>query len=284
MARKPTQPTDVANWDEELARMAGATTALTDSGGGGRFFSTKAGILSYDDTPLPGNQMCAIIGSWCLENVFYTEAYSADTRTPPTCFAFCKDPDGKDEMGPPDIVDSEEIFERQSDDCKTCPQNAWGSAEVGRGKACSNRRRLAMIPAGTYTKVGKTGGFELALIDDTDHFKSAEEAYLKVPVTSGKLFDNYVKQVAEELKRPLFAVYTRVFLEPNAKSQFTVNFELIESVDNALLQTLMTRHKLLTDGIDFPYTPFVDSEADKPAATTGRTQSSAKKLTGRARK
>lgn len=276
MAKKPTT-TAIANYDEELAKLAGASATLTETGGGGRFFSTRAGVLQYDDAPLPGNQMCVIIGAWCLENVYYEDAFDPDNRTPPTCFAFCKNPDEKDEMAPPEIVDKEDVFTRQSDQCEGCPQNEWGSAAKGRGKACSNRRRLALIPAGTYRPVGRGGGFELDIIDDAEHFRTAEEAYLKVPVMSGKGFDAYVRDVADQLKRPLFAVYTRVFLTPDPKSQFKVNFELIEPVDNELIPTLLERYRKLHDGIDFPYTPFQEEEAEEPA----RKASASKKLTGK---
>ena len=276
MARKKTG-TEVANYDEELAALAGASATLTNSEGGGKFFSTRSGILQYDDAPLPGNQMCVIVASWCLENVFYEEAFDPDNRTPPTCFAFCKDPDLKDEMGPPAEHMAEfEEFTIQNETCKGCEQNEWGSAAKGRGKACSNRRRLACIPAGTYTPVGRGGGFELELIDDAEHFQSAEEAYLKVPVMSGKGFDSYVKDVADQLKRPLFAVYTRVFITPDPKSQFKVNFELIEQVDNSLIPVLMERYRKLDETIDFPYVPF---RGDEEEATPARKASASKKLT-----
>jgi hypothetical protein len=281
MAAKKSGGTQVANYDEELAKLAGQSAGLTDSGGGGRFFSTRAGVLQFDDVALPGNQMCAIVGAWCLENVYYAEAFDPDNRTPPTCFAFCKNPDEKDEMSPPDIVDEEDVFERQSDLCKTCPQNEWGSARSGRGKACGNRRRLALLPAGTYKSAGRGGGFELELIEDDEHFRTCEEAFLKVPVTSGKAFDSYVKDVADQLKKPLFAVYTRIYLTPDPKSQFKVNFELIEPVEKELLPVLMERYRKLHESIDFPYTPFEESEEEQPKARA----SAGKKLTkGRARK
>lgn len=279
MARKPTTGTAVANYDEELARLAGQSATLTDSGGGGKFFSTRAGVLQFDDTPLPGNQMCVIIAAWCLENVYYEGAFDADNRTPPTCFAFCKNPDEKDEMAPHEMVDKEDAFDRQADTCGECPQNEWGSAEKGRGKACSNRRRLAILPAGVYKSAGRNGGYELEVIDDAEHFRTADAGYLKIPVMSGKGFDNYVKDVAEQFKRPLFAVYTRVFLTPDPKSQFKVNFELIEPVtDNAVLGTLMERYRKLHEEIDFPYTPFQEEEAPQQQA---RSAAAAKKLTGK---
>jgi hypothetical protein len=283
MARKPTAAkggTAVANYDEELAALAGQSSTLTDSGGGGRFFSTRAGVLQFDDVALPGNQMCVIIGAWCLENVYYTEAFDADNRTPPTCFAFCKNPDEKDEMGPPDIVDEEDVFERQSDTCKDCPQNEWGSAAKGRGKACGNRRRLACLPAGTYSSQGRNGGYELSLIDDADHFRTCDEAYLKVPVMSGKGFDAFVKDVAEQFRKPLFAVYARVYLTPDPKSQFKVNFELIEPVADELIPVLLERYRKLHEGIDFPYTAFEEEEEEKPTRKAG----ASKKLTSKAKR
>lgn len=274
MARKPTsKTTEVANYDEELAKLAGVSATLTESGGGGRFFSTQSGVLAYDDAPLPGNQMCVIIAAWALENVYYDGPYDPQQRTPPKCFAFCKNPDEKDEMAPHEEVDKHEEFERQSDSCGDCPKNEWGSAERGRGKACSNRRRLACLTGGIYKPAGR-GNFELEVIEDAEHFASTEEAYLKLPVMSGKGFDAYVRDVAEQLKKPLFAVYTRVYLTPDQKSQFKVNFELLEEVPNELIPVLMERYRKLHDTIDFPYIPFTEDE-EEPAPRT----SAAKKLT-----
>lgn len=280
MVKKPTQ--DIVNYDEELAKLAGASVVLTDSGGGGKFFSTRAGVLQYDEVPLPGNQMIVIIGAWCLENVFYEEAFDPDNRIPPTCFAFCKDPELKDEMGPNEEHLNDPVFSIQSPTCHDCPQNQWGSAAKGRGKACGNRRRLACLPAGTYTpQGGRGGGFEVELFNDADHFATCDAVYLKVPVTSGKAFDSYVRQVADQLRKPLFAVYTRVYLTPDPKSQFKINFELMDVVDKELIPTLMTRHKKLHETIDFPYTPFVDDDKEDAKLTA---RSTSKKLTGGGRK
>lgn len=266
---KPKKPTGtaVASYDEELAKLAGQSATLTERSSG-RFFSTRAGVLQFDDAPMPGNQMCAIIGAWCLENVFYAGAYDPENRESPTCFAFCTDPEAKDEMGPPKEVDEHDEFDRQSTYCKDCPQNEWGSAAQGRGKACSNRRRLAILPGGTYVPQGRSGGFELELIEDEDHFRTAEEAFLKIPVMSGKGFDAYVRDVAEQFKKPLFAVYTRIFLTPDPKSQFKVNFEMIDKVDDSLIPALFDRYKKLIGEIDFPYVPFTDDDdgGNKPKA------------------
>lgn len=281
MAKKPTG-TAVASFDEELARMAGVSTALAEKGGssgGGKFFSTRAGVLAYDDVPFPGNQMLVIIGAWCLENVYYEGKYDPDNRTPPTCFAFCADPSAVDEMGPHEKVYSEDVFEAQHDTCEGCPKNEWGSADTGRGKACSNRRRLSCLSAGEFVAAGR-GAFDMVPEENPEHYAMTEPAYLKLPVMSGKAFDAYVKEVASQRKRPLLGVYTRVFLTPDSKSQFRVNFEYVDDVPDDVMVELMKRRERLAEDMMFPYSAFEEeAEAAKPAKTAAN-----KKLTGARKK
>lgn len=286
MAKKQESQTGTAitNWDEELARQAQVGAALTSSSEGGKFFTMRAGVLKYDDAELPGNQICGIVVGWCLENVFYADKFDPDQKTPPTCFAFCKNPEDKDEMAPHEDVDKLDVFERQSDDCADCPQNQWGSAERGRGKACSNRRRLAIIPAGTYKSLGKNKGFELELFDDPEHFRKADIAYLKVPVTSGKNWDNYVKSLMEQMARPAHGVITVISVVPDDKSQFKVEFELEDRVPNELMGEVMERHKKAIAEIDFPYRPRADDEEGDRAEGGSKQKANAKLTKGKAAK
>lgn len=291
MARKPTPSTEITTYDDELAELAGGAVALTSASGGGRFFSTRAGVLQFEDAPMPGNQMCAIVIGWCLENVYYEGDFDADNRAPPTCFAFCKDSLNKDMMGPdPEVLGKDpETFEIQNETCEGCAQNEWGSSRRGRGKACANRRRLALLPAGTYSPVGRGGGFDLDLIADEEHWKNGDVAYMKLPVTSGKGFDTYVKNIMEASSQrrstPIFMAYTRIFITPDPKSQFKINFELIQLLgedpkdaeEKKQIRALIDRHKKVMLDIDFPYVPFHnDEEEAKPA-----TKAANKKLTSK---
>lgn len=280
MARTPKASTStaVANWDEELARSAQAGAALAPQGGGGTFFSLRAGVLSFDDVPLPGNQMLAVVGSWCLENIYYDDVFDPDNITPPTCFAFCKEGDEAAEMGPPSDTVKDDCFTWQNETCKGCEQNEWGSARTGKGKACSNRRRLALLSAGVYVAKGKNQGYELEVYEDPAHYKKAEIAYLKVPVMSGKGFDAYVKQIADTMKRPLWAVLTHIWVEPDPKSQFKVHFEVYDKVPNELLEVMRSRHEEMAKGIDFPYRPAAeqDEATTRTAAKVGRKVAPAK--------
>ena len=123
MAARKKTGTEVANWEKELAESAREQVQSEDTAalGGGRFFSIRAGQLSIDDAPLPGNQMAVVILDSIMENVYYEEGFDPDVRTPPTCFAFGRD---AETMGPPDEVDKHDEFTRQSDLCKDCPQRS----------------------------------------------------------------------------------------------------------------------------------------------------------------
>lgn len=232
---KPSASKAIANWDEELAKYA-QQTAETEANTGSGFptFSTAAGVLSLNDAPLPGNQMAVVILDTTFENVYYEGSYDAKNPQPPICFAQAR----KDV----DLVPHDTVVERgqaQAEACEGCPMNEWGSADTGRGKACKNQRRLVVIPAGSFAKNG-----DFTPIEDPAHFAKAEAAFLKVPVTSVKGYAAYVKQIAITLRRPPFAVITRVSVVPDAKSQFLVQFEALEEIaDPAMFQALLDRHE-----------------------------------------
>lgn len=278
VAKKTKTPgTEVMDWEKEMEQQADlAASAQRSAGGGGKFFSMKAGVLSFDDTPLPGNQMAVIILADTMENSYYDAAYDPSTPASPKCFAFGHD---EDEMEPHEAVDKNDYFERQHSQCAGCPQNEWGSAETGRGKACKNVMRLAMIPAGIYKPTGKGRNitFEYEPIDDIGHFEKADVGFLKLPVMSVKNYSKYVKQVAGDLRRPPHGVITNIYLEPDPKSQFKVSFELVDAVDGEFMPTIMKRHKAELASIDFPYQPPMEEEA-APA----QRKSSGNKLRGKA--
>lgn len=290
MARKATpaknvpakrKSTEVGDWRSEMQASAKAAVATEESAasGGGRFFSMRAGVLQFDDAALPGNQMCAIILDGLIENVYYEGAFDAEQKTPPTCFGFGRDAD--------EIAVHEKVFEHpdtftpqcgpeggQDDNpeylCSKCPMNEWGTAQTGRGKACSNRRRLALIPGGTYKPLGKGGGFELEVFDDVAAFRDADIAYMKLPVMSVKGYSAYVKQLAEQFQVAGWGAFTRIYLEPDPKSQFRVKFELLEVIeDEEILKQLFLRHKQAADEIAFPYLPRTDDDEPQQQRKAG---------------
>lgn len=269
MARKPTKAapneepgTEIVDWEAQMAAEAElAASAQRATGGGGKFFNIKAGQLSFDGTPMPGNQMAVVILADILENSWYEGAYDPNTPASPKCFAFAQH---EEALEPHPKVDQDDYFERQHSVCDGCPRNEWGSAPTGKGKDCKNVQRLSLIPAGQYKAKGsgRNQTFELELYDDETHFAKAEEAYIKLPVMSVKNYSAYVKQLAQDVRRPPYAVVTNLYVEPDPKSQFKVMFELIDVLDKDLLPIVSNRHKKAKTTIDFPYSPPQDREED----------------------
>lgn len=257
MAKKPSKSTEVANYDAQLAALMQQEVETEKSiSSGGKFISTKGGQLTYDGNPMKNNEMYVVIVDHIFENAFYEGRFNPENPQPPTCFAF-----GRTEKDLIPHVNVIEAGQNPCDTCDGCPMNEWGSE--GRGKACKNVRRLALIPAGHVNN--KTDELELY---EEDHFSSSEIAYLKLPVTSTKGFSTYIKQVAQAYSKPVLGVVTRIYCTPDAKTQYKINFEAIDEVPSELLGTLMRRRSMVMEEIEFPYS--LEEREHQPEKGRGR--------------
>lgn len=229
----------LVKWDEELANLAKDSTKGMDLPSA-KFISLKSGKLSFGGAAVPDNELRAVILGWIHENQYYDEPYDADVPQTPGCYAFGVE---ADEMAP-----HEKALRPQNDSCASCPLNEWGSAERGDGKACKNVLRLALIAE-----------------SDLEDLSTAEIVYMKVPVMSVKNFLMYAKKkVADTIKRPYWAVVTSISVEPDNKSQFRVNFEVAELIeDSELFSPLKDLWTKTMEGIDFPYV--ASERKEKPA-------------------
>ncbi len=155
----------------------------------------------------------------------------------------------------------------ESDFCKTCEKNEWASANTGKGKACKNQRRLALITAGNLDS--KTREFTPIL--DPDHYTNSAVGYLKVPPTSIAGYATFVKQLFAGTKRPPHGVFTRVKVAPHPKKQLEVTFEPLLECPNEIMGAVMQRHKQEMALIEFPYQLGDPNAAKKaPVKTTGK--------------
>jgi hypothetical protein len=243
---------ELVNWDEELAKQAQVAAEMEKNAGGGQFYSIRAGQLSFNDVQFENSEIAVVILDSILENVFFEEAFDADNPAPPTCFAFGRD---EAEMAPHEVV--VEVGQAQNETCHGCPMNQWATANTGRGKACRNGRRMALLQAGTFNKQGVFSAF-----DDVSHFESGTIGFLKIPPTSVKGYAAFVKNLFAVLKRPPHGVFARIKVSPDAKTQLKVSFEVLEKVPNNLLTAIMARHHEARATIEQPY---VMERDDTPA-------------------
>jgi hypothetical protein len=231
----------LVKWDEEFAKAAEqAVEAEKSVGAGGNMIKLSGGAMSYQGGALPGNKISAVVLDSILHNAWYPEAYDPDNPKSPDCYAF-----GRDEktMAPhPDSVD------KQSDTCAACPKNQFGTADKGRGKACKNQRRLALMTE-----------------NDLENIPGAEIAHLHVPPTSIRAWAGYVRQVGEIYHRPPFGLVTEIERVPDQKDQFHVTFTAMSVIDDGeACGQLFEKHTVAEEGIEFPYT-FIEPPTAPPA-------------------
>lgn len=204
MARAPVG--QVNKWDEQLAADASATSAALPAVVG-ESLRVQGGILHFRGAAVPGNKLDVVILDFLRENRYYPGIYDPKNITPPDCYAF-----GNDEKT---RKPHQEAASPQADACLACPMNQFGTSRTGKGKACGNVMRLALIPAGAASGALK--------LEDVAHYT--------VPVTSVKNFSAYAEDIAKTLKRPPYGVTTRLLVTPGGPNQYTVTFELVEVKD-----------------------------------------------------
>lgn len=264
--KKPVTTRALAPWDAEMAAAAARQAKAEKPVGGMKSISTRGGMMSIDKQPIKGNELrCVILGS-VLTNEYFTDAFDPDTPQAPACYAFgdhtLEDPE-------PSMAPHAEAEDKQSDRCSSCHMNEYGSADKGRGKACKNVRRLALVTEDA--------------LESADAMMEAEMRTLKVPVMSVQHWSQYVREkLADEVGRPYFGVVTRVYIVPDAKSQFRIKFEFAELItfDQELYEALQKRCKGALQMLTSPYPKF--SEKEEEEAPAPRRGAAAKKAPAKA--
>ncbi len=244
--------TAITKWDQALAaRSKVAAKAVEHVAGGGDWVSFKGGTITFKDQAI-GNELEVIIPSFVLENVYYEGKYDPNNPESPICYAFGQD---EDSMAPHEAV--VKAGNAQSETCTGCPHNEWDSGEGGRGKACKNQVRLAVLPADCLD--GGAKGVE-----------DAKEAFAKIPVTSVKAWGSFVNQLAGVGMHPL-AVVAQINVAPDPQTQFKLGFKAIETLDDGdIIGALIDRADKLDASIGFPYPKFEPRPAPKTRARVAR--------------
>lgn len=258
MAKKQ-ETTALARWDEELAAAAQAAEALAkqQGGGGAKTISTKSATMSIDGNPVPGNALVGVIAGFTMCNKYYEEDFDPDQPASPVCYAYGQN---KDEMGPHD-----EAEKPQHERCVGCPQNEFGSAARGKGKACRNTYQLLVLPAGNYDH--RADRFEAPV--DPSEVEGAELYSLGVPPTSLKAFSGYVSQLSGNL-RPPWAVFTKIGVVPDPKTQQRLTFQFVENTPTELLATLKAKNAEAMKVIEVAFPKNSERETPAPKAVKGK--------------
>ena len=133
--------TEIATLQErlasQLARQQEAAQALRTTGA---FISFKNAQLKVDGQRIEGNMAEVRVLAAISERTYYKDQFDADVVQVPDCYALDSGEPHQDAKDP------------QSDSCGDCPNNKWGSARTGKGKACREGARVIVVPANVPLK------------------------------------------------------------------------------------------------------------------------------------
>jgi hypothetical protein len=140
--------------------------------------------FSFPDGRKTDGPVEMVVIDFVARNEFYESDFDKDNIVPPACFAIGNIPTK--------LIASDNSPQKQSDECSSCPMNAFGSK--GKGKACSNTRMLAVVEPG---------------VEDAPIY------LLKVSPTGLKAFDGFVQGTSRTFQLPPVGVVVTVGFDDN---------------------------------------------------------------------
>jgi hypothetical protein len=132
---KEQQAEMLARQNEDVARLK-EKLAVT-----GNAISLKNKQFKLPDGTILQGPVDVIVLDWQTRNSYYDKPYDEQNIAPPACWAQGEFPE---KLAPnPEFVEDPVAV-----DCKSCPKNQYKSGATGKGKACTNNRRVIVrLPA-----------------------------------------------------------------------------------------------------------------------------------------
>jgi hypothetical protein len=207
MAKATTAPApthQLNTWKERLDKFAKRATASTANNISGKTISTKGGKFAIDGVKT--DEFVGVILDVAVVKAYYDNAYDPANPQPPSCYAISRDG--------ADMTPHAKVKDPLCKSCSECRWNKFGTATLGKGKACKDTLRLHILK-----------------IEDADQ-KIVEPYVLSIPPTGLKAASTYLKGV-EDLGLCPQVVATRFRIEQDDSTFFQISFEVDEELDEA---------------------------------------------------
>lgn len=204
-----------------------------------KFISFKGGQIIIDGKAIAGSKTEVIPLAFMGERAYFPGEFDPDARQSPACYAYSTG-DENEIMKP-----HAEAREPQAKTCEECDWNKWGSAVKGRGKACRESVRIALIP------------------NKADLTKESVW-HCRIPITSVPAFKTYAGELLG-FGKPLHSVVAELSVTPDAKSFFKIHWMPKKATDPKQLGVVETKAAGAQAAIGFPYPNFEDEQPAKTA-------------------
>jgi hypothetical protein len=202
------------NYAEELAKEAAEIAKRIATPTGDRIrFNGSRGFTTPDGDEAEALEI--VILDFNSVNLYYDGPYDKDNVAAPACFAIGPEPTT--------IIADDTSPDKQADSCSVCPMNQFGSALVGKGKACKNTRLIAVTPA-------------------ADISEESPIWIASIPPASLKTFDAYVSGLASKHQTIPLGVVSEMFMDTSS-DYAAPRFKVVRPCAADELQVLMGLRK-----------------------------------------
>lgn len=203
---------------------------------GPNLISFKGGQLIVDNVPIPGGEAEVFVLAQQAERAYYAGEYDPSKPQVPACYSFDL------EAPHPEAADPQNMT------CEGCPQNEWGSALRGKGKACRESARVAIVPA-------------------TAPLETSPMYQCSFPITSMGSVKEFLGRCAQSGK--LAGEFkTRLKVVPDPKSFFKASLTPLQTVEQPM-RVLIERMAQARDMLLSPY-PVLEEKEPEPEAHKGK--------------
>lgn len=212
--------------------------------------------MQYKGARIPEDTLRAVIIDAIPVNENYTKDFDPDGFSAPDCYAFGRAFGTGELIKPRDMAPNpEDVAKPFNPTCDGCPAHEWGSADKGRGKACKETQRLAVLAE-----------------SDLENIEDGEIAYIKLPVTSIKNFAGFSRQLNDVYHRPPMAFLTEIKLvkvTDGSLPGWSVEFKLISQIEEPeVLDALFDRYDKEIKAIAFPWQKNTETEQPRNGKRT----------------
>lgn len=266
--------TALADWEQELVNEAKDEKSQETLGiprithRGGEFKIDGKGV---------GRSLKLAVVDFIYEKTYYAKPFDPDNPSTPDCYAFARPQPGEKagdteaRMVAHDASPAKQhLIENGTSPCKGCPHNAFGTANVGRGKRCKDNRRLLVIspnlkPDGT------------AMVDEGVVAK-AQVRQISVPPASLKAWGDYVGSLGDVTRTGnVREAIVEVSTEALQRGGHGLKFAFAGTVSKEGLQGIVALRKSREGALMAPY-PVLGEETEEKAADKAQGRRIGKKV------
>lgn len=247
-------PREEEDWEKKLREKAKAARAAETLGV--PRISHDSGVLMIDGKRLEGNRVSVVPLGIVYAKQWFENDYVKGVAATPGCYAFGRD-------GDKGLIPHQQVPKKQADACDGCEHNKFNTAKVGRGKRCSDVRRILVLLAADLQKDG----------DEEVNKAIAKAQHYQITIPSGSLkpFGEYLAGLRGLTPHDAMEeTITEITTEANPGRAYTVNLTYRDTVPRQAMPALVKRGEAVWDLLTQPFPVIEPDEPKAPVKGQGK--------------